>query len=136
MFEQVLFKNRYRFIKSGRARQNLPGLILIMLLGLSLFCARAEALSKKKPPEKYKFDRQVRIWLGTQDSILIQSSGEIVIECYRNGERAEIYYTSADIRLLARKGKLAVEDDNSKLAIGLGHLYLGSYLRPLEGANS
>ena len=90
-----------------------------MLLGLSLFCARAEALSKKKPPEKYKFDRQVRIWLGTQDSILIQSSGEIVIECYRNGERAEIYYTSADIRLLARKGKLAVEDDNSKLAIGL-----------------
>jgi peptidoglycan hydrolase-like amidase len=61
----------------------------------------------------------VRVWLATQDTLSIESSGEIVIECYRDGERAEIYYTSSVIHVLMVKGKISIEDDNSKLAIDL-----------------
>jgi len=92
---------------------------VLVLLGLDLIYPGAEAFSKKKTAVQSEFDRQVRVWLGAQDSLAIQSSGEIVIECYRDGVRAEIYYTASSIRVSTAKRRISIEDDNSQLAIDL-----------------
>lgn len=82
-------------------------------------------LSKKKPPVRFEFGRQIRVWLGTLDSLAVISSGEMIIECYRNGERAEIYYTSSGIDILrTKKGNryisgLSIRDNNGFLALKL-----------------
>lgn len=56
------------------------------------------------------------------DSLTVKSSAEMIIECYRDGERAEIYYTSSVIDILkTKKGKknvgyISIRDNNGLLA--------------------
>jgi len=96
----------------------LPGLIVLIIVVLGLFNPLF-GLSKKKPPVKFEFDRQIRVHLGDDDSLNISSSGEMIIECYRNGDRAEIYYTSSIIAVNYFGNGLTVSDNNGALALGL-----------------
>ena len=79
----------------------------------------AFGFSKNKPPEKYVFDRQIKVHLGARDSLAINSSGEMIIECYRNGDRGEIYYTSSVITVKNTRSGMTVVDDNGILAMNL-----------------
>jgi len=65
------------------------------------------------------FDRQIKVRLGADDSLNISSSGEMIIECYRDGSRAEIYYTSSKIAIKYSRDGLSIADDNGSLALGL-----------------
>jgi len=78
--------------------------------------------SKKKPPVRIEFDRQIRVELGAFDSLTVKSSAEMIIECYRDEERADIYYTSSAIGVfIIRKSKrdigyISIRDSNGLLA--------------------
>jgi SpoIID/LytB domain protein len=125
MFKQIQFKNSNRRRQGSRVRQNLPAVICLFLCVFGLFTPQLFGLSKKKPPVRFEFDRQIRVWLGTFDSLAVNSSGEMIIECYRNGERAEIYYTSSSIDIFKTKkgnrhiGGLSIRDNNGILALKL-----------------
>ena len=57
--------------------------------------------------------------MGARDSAEVNSSGEMIVECYRNGERGEIYYTSSTIKVLHSKKGITVMDNNGILALNL-----------------
>jgi stage II sporulation protein D len=117
MFKQLRIKKRHGFPESRRAWQNLPGVIAVILI---LFSGSfLLSFSKKKPPEKFEFSRQIRVHLGAQDKIELGTSGEMIIECYRDGERGEIYYTSSIISAADSAGGIVINDDNGILATGL-----------------
>ena len=119
MFKQIFTEKRNRVENPGNTWQDLPGLnILIIILGLGLLNP-VYGLSKKKPAEKFEFDRQIRVWLGAADNPNLQSSGEMIIECYRDKQRAEIYYTSSKIDVTEEDGGVVIKDNNGVLARGL-----------------
>jgi len=97
----------------------LPELILVILLVCGLTNTQLFAFSKKTPPIKHEFDRQIRVWLGSCDSLNISSSGEMILECYRNGDRAEIYYTSSTIDFEKTRKGITIKDNNGTLAMNL-----------------
>lgn len=119
MFKRLLFKKCNRSKKSGYTWQNLPELILIILLVFGLSNTQLFAFSKKRPLVKHEFDRQIRVWLGSCDSLNINSSGEMILECFRNGQRAEIYYTSSTIDFEKTKKGITIKDNNGILAMNL-----------------
>ena len=96
----------------------MPGLIALFIVVLGLINPLF-GLSKKKPPVKFEFDRHIRVRLGANDSLNISSSGEMIIECYRDSSRAEIYYTSSIIAVNYSRNGLTVSDNNGALALGL-----------------
>jgi len=87
---------------------------LVLILAI-----HSDAYPKNRPPEVMSFSRQVRIHLGERDSLSVNSSGEIIIECYREGKRAELYYTSSLIKAVRTKDGLMIKDNNGILAIEL-----------------
>jgi stage II sporulation protein D len=115
MFKQIFTEKYHRREKSGRSWQNLPGVIALLIIVLGLFNPLF-GLSKKKPPVKFTFDRQIRVHLGGEDSLNISTSGEMIIECYRDGSRAEIYYTSSVIDVNYSRDGLSIADNNGTLA--------------------
>ncbi|MCP4580535.1 MAG: SpoIID/LytB domain-containing protein [candidate division Zixibacteria bacterium] len=118
MFKQIFAQTRNRREKSGRAWQNLPVLIVLLIISLGLL-SPLYGFSKKKPAKKFEFDRQIRVWLGARDNLELHSSGEMIIECYRTGDRAEIYYTSSKINVSSDKSGVSIKDNNGTLAMGL-----------------
>jgi len=94
-------------------------LIAILLIGLGFFGCELQAFSGKKPSVRPEFDREIRVHLGAYDTAAVNSSGEIIVECYREGRRAEIFYTSSVIGVFRYRKGLAVRDQNGTLAMGL-----------------
>lgn len=94
-------------------------MIFFILIGFGLLSVQLFAFSKKKPDVKFEFNRQIRVWLGAYDSLTVHSSGEIIIECYRDGNRAEIYYTSSNIEVVKSRKGIAIRDNNGMLALNL-----------------
>ncbi len=92
---------------------------MISIILVLFLCGTSFGFSKRKPPEKFEFDRQIRVWLGETDSASVNTSGEMIIECYRNGDRGEIYYTSSAIEISAGERGITVMDNNGILALDL-----------------
>jgi len=65
------------------------------------------------------FGREIKIHLGEFDSLKIMSEGEYILECYRSGQRAELYYSSSMIMIRQDEKGLSIADDNGILSIGL-----------------
>lgn len=122
MFKQIRSKKCDRITKRSSIRQNLPGIISVFLI--IFLCSSSFGGSKRKTPEKFEFDRQIRVWLGATDSVSLSSSGEMIVECFRNGDRGEIYYTSSAINLIAGDRGLTVMDNNGILALELTSVVL------------
>jgi len=57
--------------------------------------------------------------LGAYDSLAVSSSGEMIVECYRDNSRAEIYYTSSDIDIHKNRKGITILDNNGILAANL-----------------
>jgi len=83
MFKQLQSKKRDRSKKGSYIWQNLPELILVILLVCGLTNTQLFAFSKKTPPIKHEFDRQIRVWLGSCDSLNISSSGEMIMALWQ-----------------------------------------------------
>jgi stage II sporulation protein D len=65
------------------------------------------------------FDRQVKVHLGEFDSMAVSCEGELVIECYREDNQQEVFYSSSQISVIDRTNGISLLDENGYFATAL-----------------
>lgn len=65
------------------------------------------------------FDRQVKVHLGDFDTVTVKCDGELIIECYRETNQQEVFYSSSAINILDRTNGLLLQDENGIFAKAL-----------------
>jgi stage II sporulation protein D len=88
--------------------------IIIVLLAI-IFPVKAQ--SNKNILEN--FDRQIKVHLGDFDSMAVSCEGELVIECYREDNQQEVFYTSSLIGVTDRTNGIWLQDENGYFAKAL-----------------
>jgi stage II sporulation protein D len=89
-------------------------LILAIILAITFL---ASAQSSRNILEN--FDRQIKVHLGDFDSMAVSCEGELVIECYREDNQQEIFYSSSLIGVTDRTNGISLQDENGYFAKAL-----------------
>lgn len=65
------------------------------------------------------FDRQVKVHLGDFDTMTVACEGELIIECYRENNPQEIFYSSSIIKIIDKTNGITLQDENGIFAKAL-----------------
>jgi stage II sporulation protein D len=65
------------------------------------------------------FDRQVKVHLGDFDTLTVKCDGELIIECYRENNQQEIFYSSSTINVADKTNGISLQDENGIFAKAL-----------------
>lgn len=68
------------------------------------------------------FDRLIKVHIGDFDTMTVSCEGELVIECYRDNNQSEIFYSSSAINVSDKTNGISLQDENGYFAKALSRV--------------
>jgi stage II sporulation protein D len=88
--------------------------VLIIIVSILPFCRVSEGGNLSAD-----FDRQLKVHLGAFDTMTVSCDGELIIECYRENNHQEVFYSSSAIYISDKTNGITLQDENGIFAKAL-----------------
>jgi stage II sporulation protein D len=97
----------------------MSSLIKALVSSIFIIAAITSVAAKDKGALSGGFDREVKVHLGEYDSVSVSCDGEMVIECYRDKQPEEVFYSSSKIDVVEKTNGISLKDENGIFSIAL-----------------